>query len=111
MKRREGAAKGGRGARACPGTEPSGNTQFHPSAEGAEGGLDRVDLGGVIEIDDALNVLRTGIEPPCQFRLTDLLRKHLVQQQNLRGQARRRVDQFLPCLGAEGIGTGRRSSK
>lgn len=65
---RGGAANGAAdGRRWATGTESSGDTQLHPPAEGAEGGLDRVDLGGVIEIDNALNVLRAGIQAPCQF--------------------------------------------
>ncbi len=46
----------------------SGNSQFHPPAERPKVSLDRVDLGRVIEIDDALN--SSAAPAGTRYRLT-----------------------------------------
>lgn len=56
---------------------------FHIFAQAGQGLPDGVDFRRVGEVDDAVDILRTGPEPACEFCRRDALRQHLVQQQNL----------------------------
>jgi hypothetical protein len=56
---------------------------------------DLVDLGGVAQIGELVDDLRRGSEPALEFGRPHLLIDHLVQQQNLRRYAGRKLDKML----------------
>jgi len=82
--------------------ESSHRAHVEPLAERFQGGGDAVDSGGVLDVGEAVDLLRGGLQAPRQFRGANVLLDHLVEEENLGREAGGKLNDVLPRPGFGG---------